>query len=205
MDWDGYNTRLEGARAANVAICGSTKDPNPALERTLIKGHNVSLSRKIFMMRRRLSQLTGPDAPLLSLPVSIRNWPDEMAAARNIASCLAKTILRAADNLFSGTSKLSGAWKDALSFQWRLQCVNIGHCHHSAPIYLKIWRKSVTERWETDGDSLNAVLGLILWSIQADPGANLATMRATRPSPPITCRIVSAGASSSRVQLLPRT
>ena len=168
-DWIKCKAQLEEARHKKLAICGSTERPHPFSTQKLL-GNKPSLPQKIFMMRRRLAQLTrqGDSHPQFLSPAYMINWSAERVVARDLAVSLAIAIRQTADVLFSGSTQFSGSWKDALSFQWQFECMPIRHHYRSAPIYLRIWRKSSVAKWETDLDALEAIVGLWLWSIHSD-------------------------------------
>jgi len=177
-DWDECRAKFEAARGARVIVYGSTQSCHPPFERELC-GSRPSLPRKIFMLRKRLAHLTSESPlptrpvemrtqPSVPLPESMRSWSVEQVSIRDQVSALSLAICQTANVLFSGDSKFSLKWKEALSFQWVVGCSVIAQQYHTAPICLKIWRKSTTEPWECDKFAMEAILSLCVWSLHAD-------------------------------------
>ncbi|KAF2281481.1 uncharacterized protein EI97DRAFT_30786 [Westerdykella ornata] len=178
IDWDKCRADFETARRARVIVYGSRESCHPPFEKEL-HGSRPSLSKKIFMLRKRLAHLTSGTPsqaqstgerfqPLLSIPEPMRNWSGEEVSVRIQASSLALAIQQTADILWSGNSKFSAGWKKTLSFQWVVGGSVMAQCYHSAPLCLKIWRKSTTAPWKCDKETVEAILSLCLWSVHAD-------------------------------------
>ncbi|PGH14051.1 hypothetical protein AJ80_06055 [Polytolypa hystricis UAMH7299] len=197
QDWDRCSAQVETARGQPLLVCGSTKESSPPFDQRLF-GSKPSLPRKVFAIRKRLAQLTGERLPQTGseeasqlLPASMQNWSTERVSVRQQARSLSLAIQRTADILFTGSSKFSEDWKNVLSFCWPIDCsVMQQHCH-SAPMYLTICRKSTTKPWVVDEDAMEALLGLWLWSLRADPrvvGKDQGTMARTSVAPQIPNR-----------------
>lgn len=179
------------------------------------------LARELFYHRSRLAELTTHSTATKSR--SSAEWDDRLVPLRNQVRQLKTAIESCTRVLFPN---LKPAWKHARSLAWSLNVAVPPHHNastpecYSDPDYAKAHKVQIFVRqssmdgnqqlnkWEVDPHSLEAVLGLWVWSIVSNPITELSDAQDCKlsgASEASMYRILALGSSEEDVKSSERT
>lgn len=135
---------------------------------TCPKHHGIATKRKrLLLIRERLCHLTGHFSPKGSLnDGEFVEWKDSFVKVRSKAKSLSTALSRIADSLFS--ENVSGILDvHLLGF---IDPANCTTCHkdYAASVEMKGPDRTANANWIIDSAKIEALLGLILWSLLSD-------------------------------------
>ncbi|KAK2733521.1 ankyrin repeat domain-containing protein 28 [Colletotrichum kahawae] len=171
------------------------------------------LAVKLFYYRTRLAEMTGQS--LRNVPTSSGEWDDRLVPLRQQVRQLKRAIESSTQALFNHANFRPG-WSDVKSFAWSFDVdVSLSGAWADADLKrLHIFTRQTdlnssrqSASWEVDQNSLEAALGLWVWSIVSNPlteSTDAMELKSSWASQVPVARIISFGVTLSDIGIAER-